>query len=478
MIEQSPAGANTWTTSSTSVALAANATSGTVTGLNPATSYDFRLVVTGGTNTGPSNVVSNITTDNAPSVPLTDFASAAKTSTSASFSWTAASGATGIVIEQSPAGANTWTTSSTSVALAANATSGTVTGLNPATSYDFRLVVTGGTNTGPSNVVSNITTDNAPSVSLTDFASTAKTSTSASFSWTAASGATGIVIEQSPAGANTWTTSSTSVALAANATSGTVTGLNPATSYDFRLVVIGGTNAGPSNVVSNITTDNAPSVSLTDFASTAKTSTSASFSWTAASGATGIVIEQSPAGANTWTTSSTSVALAANATSGTVTGLNPATSYDFRLVVTGGTNAGPSNVVSNITTDNAPSVPNSPNVPSSPSSPVNSGSVSSTPSTDATGVDILVNGKVESAGTATTSQRNNQTVTTISVDQKKLDNKLASEGSGAVVTLPVNTKSDIVIGELNGQMIKIWKAIVQHWRLELPEQHIPCLLNK
>ncbi|MGF6357748.1 hypothetical protein ABIE27_005711, partial [Paenibacillus sp. 4624] len=300
----------------------------------------------------------------------------------------------------------------------------------------------------------NVTTDTAPSVPLTDFANTAKTSTTASFSWTAASGATGIVIEQSPAGTNTWTTSSTSGALASNATSATVTGLNPATSYDFRLVVTGGTNAGTSNVVSNITTDNASSVPLTDFANTAKTSTTASFSWTAASGATGIVIEQSLAGTNTWTTSSTSGALAANATSATVTGLNPATSYDFRLVVTGGTNAGTSNVVSNITTDNAPTVPNIPNVPSSPTSPVISGSGSSAPSSGTTGVDILVNGKVESAGTATASQRNNQSVTTISVDQNKLDNKLASEGSGAVVTLPVNTKSDIVIGELNGQMIK------------------------
>ncbi|WP_429352178.1 beta strand repeat-containing protein, partial [Paenibacillus sp. 4624] len=357
VIEQSPAGANTWTTAQTSGTTASNATSATVTGLNPATSYDFRLVVTGGTNAGTSNVVSNITTDNAPSVPLTDFANTAKTSTSASFSWTAASGATGIVIEQSPAGTNTWTTSSTSGALAANATSATVTGLNPATSYDFRLVVTGGTNAGTSNVVSNITTDNASSVPLTDFANTAKTSTTGSFSWTAASGATGIVIEQSPAGTNTWTTAQTSGTLVANATSATVTGLNPATSYDFRLVVTGGTNAGTSNVVSNVTTDTAPSVPLTDFANTAKTSTTASFSWTAASGATGIVIEQSLAGTNTWTTAQTSGALAANATSATVTGLNPATSYDFRLVVTGGTNAGTSNVVSNVTTDTAPSVP-------------------------------------------------------------------------------------------------------------------------
>ncbi|MHA7966984.1 fibronectin type III domain-containing protein [Paenibacillus sp. CAU 1782] len=428
IIQKSPAGTNTWTTASTSAAIATNATSATVTGLTSATAYDFRLVVTGGTNAGTSNVVSNVTTD---SVALSDFAGTAKTSTTATFSWSAASGATGLIIQKSPAGTNTWTTASTSATIATNATSATITGLNPATSYDFRLVVTGGTNAGTSNAVSNVTTD---SVALSDFAETAKTSTTATFSWTAASGATGIIIQKSPAGTNTWTMASTSATIATNATSATVTGLTSATAYDFRLVVTGGTNAGTSNVVSNVTTN---SVALSDFVKTAATSTTATFSWTAASGATGVIIQQSPAGTNTWTTASTSAAIATNATSATVTDLIPATAYDFRLVVTGGTNAGTSNIVSNVMTNT-----------------VSSGSGVFVPPSGNTGVDILVNGKVESAGTATTSERNNQTVITISVDRDKLDKKLESEGFGAVVTLPVNSKSDVVIGELNGQMIK------------------------
>ncbi|WP_255314420.1 immunoglobulin-like domain-containing protein [Bacillus sp. FJAT-26390] len=77
----------------------------------------------------------------------------------------------------------------------------------------------------------------------------------------------------------------------------------------------------------------------------------------------------------------------------------------------------------------------------------------SQPSTS-TDIEVLVNGKVEHAGTATTTKVNDQTVTTVVVDQKKLEEKLALEGQGAVVTIPVNTKSDVVIGELNGQMVK------------------------
>ncbi|MBO9596920.1 MAG: S-layer homology domain-containing protein [Cohnella sp.] len=71
-----------------------------------------------------------------------------------------------------------------------------------------------------------------------------------------------------------------------------------------------------------------------------------------------------------------------------------------------------------------------------------------------TGVNVLVNGKVENAGTATTSKVNGQSVTTINVDQKKLEDKLASEGDRAVVTIPVNTGTSVVVGELNGQMVK------------------------
>ncbi|WP_165452164.1 S-layer homology domain-containing protein [Paenibacillus thalictri] len=78
------------------------------------------------------------------------------------------------------------------------------------------------------------------------------------------------------------------------------------------------------------------------------------------------------------------------------------------------------------------------------------------PSTESSagGVDVLVNGKAENAGTEATSSRNGQTVTTVSIDQKKLDDKLAMEGLHTVVTIPVQAKSDIIVGELNGQMIK------------------------
>ncbi|WMT41205.1 S-layer homology domain-containing protein [Paenibacillus sp. D2_2] len=85
------------------------------------------------------------------------------------------------------------------------------------------------------------------------------------------------------------------------------------------------------------------------------------------------------------------------------------------------------------------------------------GEIPSVPTTSApsdTGVDVLVNGKAEHAGTAMTSKRNDQIVTTILVDEKKLDDRLVAEGKHAVVTIPVNIKSDVIVAELNGQMIR------------------------
>jgi hypothetical protein len=97
--------------------------------------------------------------------------------------------------------------------------------------------------------------------------------------------------------------------------------------------------------------------------------------------------------------------------------------------------------------------------PQEPSSDSDNNSGGNTPSKptktpENTGVDIWVNGKMESVGTVTSTKRNAQTVTTVAMDQKKLNDKLSAEGQHAVVTVVVNTKSDVAVGELNGQMVK------------------------
>ncbi len=99
-----------------------------------------------------------------------------------------------------------------------------------------------------------------------------------------------------------------------------------------------------------------------------------------------------------------------------------------------------------------------------------------TPEPQETGVEVLVNGKAENAGKATNTKEGDRTVTTIVVDEKKLAQKLESEGNKAVVTIPVNTKADAVIGELNAQMVKNMenKAVVLELRTENAIYNIPA----
>ncbi|RAV04989.1 hypothetical protein DQG13_03675 [Paenibacillus sp. YN15] len=67
---------------------------------------------------------------------------------------------------------------------------------------------------------------------------------------------------------------------------------------------------------------------------------------------------------------------------------------------------------------------------------------------------MLVNGKPQDAGTLTNGKRDDRTVTTVTLDPKKLEERLAGEGQHARVTIPFTAKADIAAGELTGQMVK------------------------
>lgn len=125
-----------------------------------------------------------------------------------------------------------------------------------------------------------------------------------------------------------------------------------------------------------------------------------------------------------------------------VTGLTNGTSYTFTVKAVNTIGASAASVVSNAVDPYSSSTSGGTGTP-----------VTTTPSQVA-GVEILVNGKAEQAGTVVTSDRSGQKVITIQIDPQKLEQRLAAEGQGAVITIPVSTSSDVIIGELNGQMVK------------------------
>ncbi|RIE02033.1 hypothetical protein D3H35_14815 [Cohnella faecalis] len=330
IVLQQTTNGTTWTTANTG-ALGLSAAGATVTGLQAATSYKFRLSVSGGQNNGFSNEKS-ITTA---SFPIETLAVSGKTTSTASLAWPALLKPTSLIVQQKTEGTG-WTIAKTGT-LSTSSKSATVSGLAANTAYQFRLVVTGGGNAGESNIV-DAKTD---AVKITSFAKNGNATVSAvPFKWTAALGATSVAIEQSTDGA-TWTLSATG-SLAANASAATVSGLRPNKTYQFRLKVTGGQNEGSSNSVS-ATTVAAP---LTDLASGEITGSTAELNWTAAVGASSVKAELSSNGGSSWTAAMVETAVGANASTAKVTGLLAGTDYKLRLNVTSGENNGLSNVIS------------------------------------------------------------------------------------------------------------------------------------
>ncbi len=89
------------------------------------------------------------------------------------------------------------------------------------------------------------------------------------------------------------------------------------------------------------------------------------------------------------------------------------------------------------------------------------------PGTSTTGNDV---------GTASTTQENGQTVTTVSVDSGKLEQKLSQAGQGGTITIPVQTASDKVVVALTGDMLKSMetKAAVLELQTEKATYTLPA----
>jgi hypothetical protein len=134
----------------------------------------------------------------------------------------------------------------------------------------------------------------------------------------------------------------------------------------------------------------------------------------------------------------------------TVTGLTNGTTYTFTVKAINSIGASDSSNASNAvvpaavsseTPDNGDSDTSAPPAPPSPPVKPDAGE---TPA----GVSIEL-------GLQVTTELNGQRVTKVTVDPNKLEEVLAAEGERGIITIPVDTKSDIVIGELNGQMLKL-----------------------
>lgn len=350
-VEQSADAGATWTTAATALT---NATSATVSGLTVGATYQFRVVAINGTSTATSAAVSFTVPAQAFTVTApTGLAASVTNATTVALTWVDRSNNENtFTVDRSTDGGATWALAGTVTRTAAQrtATGGNVT-LNTAvalgSSYQFRVrgnTTAGGTSdysiAGP--VLVDVGTPTGVAVAA------GATAGVATVSWTDVALDAGYRVERSSDAGLTWTSAATA---ATNATSASVTGLTVGATYQLRVVALNGTRVVPSAAVTYVVPagpvapPTAPLAAPTNFAVTVTTvngQLQANASWTDNSTAETSFQLQGCVGtctaASNWSTFAT-VNRTGTATTGTGTtvtavdrGLDPATTYSYRVM--------------------------------------------------------------------------------------------------------------------------------------------------
>ncbi len=332
--------AKDWTAFATEAA--ADATSLVVTGLSPGKAYEFRVRARHATNGlgSPSDVVV-VETLGGPAPP-TNVSVSATGSTGVVLTWKDnATDETGFAVERR-IGRGEW---ATVAEVGANVLTATVTGLAPSTKHEFRVAATNAHGAVPGEAVS-LTMPPAAPVGLT---AAAATSTSVRLTWTdASSDETGFVAEYRAAGGSNWSAFGTKAV--ADATALTVTGLTSGTTYDFRVFAESANGLSSPSGVARVASSGAPAAASAVTTAPAG-STSVLVTWTDNStDETGFQV-QYRIGSGGWTTGA---AVAASVTRVEVKGLEPSTTYEFRVVALNANGEAASAAVSRTTPPAAP----------------------------------------------------------------------------------------------------------------------------
>src|SRR5258706_4194029 len=237
------------------------------------------------------------------------------TSSSAILNWNSVAGAVGYNIQYRVIGNPAWTSTSSSI------NSVLVSGLSTSTAYEWHVQADcGGSNVSAFSATANFATLTPPCGIPPGLSTTSITTTSATLSWTAVIGAVGYNIEYRVVGNPVWSTT-TSATTSVNNSS-----LTPSTNYELHVQA----NCGRSNLSAFSATANFATLTpafgiLTRLNTTNITSSSATLSWTAVSGAVSYNIEYRVVGNPVWSTTTSA------ATSVNISSLTPATNYEWHV---------------------------------------------------------------------------------------------------------------------------------------------------
>lgn len=144
-------------------------------------------------------------------------------------------------------------------------------------------------------------------------------STTATFNWDAAIGATGYNIRYRIVGSGTWLTAASAT------TSYGASGLTPGSNYEWQVQTVCSGGSSIFTISTNFTTQPLTCVAPTNLSTTNITSTSATFNWAVASGATSYTIQYRIIGAGSWTTTTST------GTSANVFSLASSSNYEWQI---------------------------------------------------------------------------------------------------------------------------------------------------
>jgi hypothetical protein len=292
-----------------------------LTGLTQGTLYDWRIK-TNCSGSSSSYSTAQFTTT-APFVcnPPVGLNVTNITSSAATLNWTIVNGAVSYFVDYKLTTDTVWTNLSSSV----TTSSISITGLSANTTYDYRVGTKCFDSTSSGFVAAQFTTAppfvcNAPA----NLSAASITSSGATLSWSAVSGASSYRVEYKLITDSVWSVFSASQ----SGTSSVLTGLTASTSYNFRVMTNCNDSSNSSFASAQFTTAapfvcNAPA----NLVSSNVTSTGATISWSAVNGAASYTVEYKLSTALNWIILSSAQA----GTSAVLSGLTASSIYNYRV---------------------------------------------------------------------------------------------------------------------------------------------------
>jgi len=235
------------------------------------------------------------------------------TNNAATLNWNLVSGATSYNVEYKPNGSTSWNS------LSSSTNSLNLTNLSASTVYNWQVTAICSANSSSAVSGTNFTTQAPPCTAPSALTANGISATAATLNWTAGSGAVNFTLQYKLSSATTWTTVTTST------NTYSLSGLSNCSTYNWQVMqnCSGGSTAYVSGA--NFTTLNPTCATTTGVSSSNISTTVATLSWTAVSGAINYTVEWKKSSVSTWST--------ANVTNTTyaLSGLSAGTTYNYRI---------------------------------------------------------------------------------------------------------------------------------------------------